>query len=298
MKKTVQLIAVMVAVSTLVTAQAKRETLTNQKIIELARLGLGDAVIVAKVQQSVCDCDTSVEAIAKLKAARISDAVIVAMLNMSGGDQNYSDSSPLIDSRRPAVESRSAGKVEAVPLNRLTEPGIYLYEGGQFKAIEPSIFSGSKVNPFMSSLTMGVMKTKIRAKVRGRAANMQIRGGVPTFYFVFNTDYKNSGAVMSGTSFLGMSANSPAEFLLVQMNVKQASREAVLGEVGAFTGVSMGARDEDVREYSFEKVTPGVYKVVPRSALPAGEYSFYYAGNVTGVGLAGGKVFDFSIAAN
>ncbi|MBK6750563.1 MAG: hypothetical protein IPG67_11275 [Acidobacteria bacterium] len=79
------------------------------------------------------------------------------------------------------------------------------------------------------------------------------------------------------------------------MNVKSASREAVLGEYGAWTGVTMGARDKDIREYSFEKIRPGLYKVVPKSPLAPGEYCFYYAGSVTGIGFAGGKVFDFSV---
>ena len=100
---------------------------------------------------------------------------------------------------------------------------------------------------------------------------------------------------MAGNLFFGLPATSPAEFMMVQMNVKQASREAVMGEFGAFTGVSMGARDKDVREYSFEKLKPGLYKVTPKTQLAPGEYCFYYAGNVTGLGFAGGKVFDFSV---
>ena len=296
MKKTILIAVTLMMAGIAVVAQNGRETLNNQQIIELSRLGLGEVVIVAKVQQSVCECDTSVAAISKLKAARVSDAVIVAMLNNTPAAQPSSTSGNEV--RRGHLPDKQPVRTSEAPLSRLTEPGIYLYDEGQLTTMEPSIFSGSKMNPLMSGLTMGIMKTKLRAKVRGRSANTQVRGQAPTFYFVFSTEYKNSGAVMAGTSFWGMSATSPAEFMLVEMTVKQASREAVLGEVGALTGMSMGARDKDIREYSFEKVAPGVYKVVPRNPLPAGEYSFYYAGNVTGLGLAGGKVFDFSIATN
>ena len=83
--------------------------------------------------------------------------------------------------------------------------------------------------------------------------------------------------------------------MMVHMNVKEASREAVLGEYGAWTGASMGARDRDIREYSFEKVKTGIYKVVPKTNLAPGEYCFYYAGTVTGIGFAGGKIFDFGV---
>ena len=100
---------------------------------------------------------------------------------------------------------------------------------------------------------------------------------------------------MAGNLWWGMPATSPAEFMLVQMNVKEASREAVMGEYGAFTGMSTGARDQDIREYSFEKIKPGVYKVSPKTNLAPGEYCFYYAATVVGLGFAGGKVFDFSV---
>lgn len=283
-------------------SQAKPEILTNEKIIQLLKIGLSEDVIVEKIRQSECRCDTSTSALAKLKAAKVSDAVILAMLNSAPG--SYSES-PSPTNRRntenkievetvPVPDKKSSRGAEAL-LRRIAEPGIYMYENGEMKQIEPSVFSGSKTNPLMGVMTYGIKKTKFRAKVRGKSANMQTSNGQPEFYFVFNPEYKNSGATMAGL-FWGMPATSPAEFMLVQMNQKENSREAVVGEYGTFTGVSMGARDKDIREYSFEKLKPGVYKVIPKVDLVNGEYCFYYAGSVTGLGIAGGKVFDFSIA--
>ena len=182
-------------------------------------------------------------------------------------------------------------------LSQISEPGIYLLENGEMKAIEPSVFSGTKMNPLLGAMTYGIKKTKYKAKVRGRSANLQTSNSQPVFYFVFNPDYKNSGAVMAGNLFWGMPATSPAEFMLVRMGVNENSREAVMGEFGSWTGVEMGARDKDVREYAFEKVKTGIYKVVPKTNLESGEYCFYYGGNVVGIGFAGGKIFDFGIAA-
>jgi hypothetical protein len=287
--------------SLFVTAQNKPEVLTNEKIIQLINLGLSEDVIVEKIHQSECRCDTSTNGLAKLKAAKVSDAIILAMLNSSPG--SYSETpSPTNrgnsknkdeDNTVSSVNSKSTGKAESL-LRKISEPGIYLFENGEMKQIEPSVFSGGKINPLMSTLTYGIKKTKFRAKVRGKSANLQTSNSKPEFYFVFNPEFKNSGATMAGL-FWGMPATSPAEFLMVQMNQKDASREAVLGEYGVWTGASMGARDKDIREYSFEKLKPGVYKVVPKNDLTNGEYCFYYAGNVTGIGFAGGKVFDFSV---
>lgn len=286
---------------TITKAQPQRPTITNADVLEMARIGLGEALIIAKIKKSYCKCDTSTPAIAKLKAAKITDNVILAMIETSGesdtGFTNTVINVPAPASTKPvekAPPAQSSADPGPAALKSISEPGIYLFENGEMKTIEASVFSGGKINPLLSTLTYGIKKAKWRAKVRGRSANLQTSSVQPVFYFVFNPEYKNSGATMAGL-FWGMPATSPNEFLMVQMNVKEASREAVLGEYGAWTGTSMGARDKDIREYSFEKVRTGIYKVVPKNQLTPGEYCFYYAGNVTGIGFAGGKVFDFSV---
>ena len=285
------------------TAQSKREILTNAKIVELVRLGLDEEIIVEKIRQSDCQCETDTNALAKLKAAKVSKPIILAMLESSANqnsptslqNKSYSENN---DNNSPKDNTNNSTKSNSLSnkiLGQMSEPGIYLFENGEMKQIEASVFSGTKANPLMGAMTYGIKKTKFRAKVRGKSANMQVSNAQPEFYFVFNPEYKNSGATMAGNLWFGMPATSPAEFMLVQMSVKESSREAVMGEYGAFTGMSMGARDKDIREYSFEKIKPGIYKVVPKTALIAGEYCFYYAGNVNGLGIAGGKVFDFSV---
>ncbi len=279
-------------------AQSKKEVLTNEKIIELVKLGLGEPIIIQKIRQSDCQCDTSTIGLSKLKAAKLSDAIILTILE-SGSDgqkitpsENKKLSSPDVNKVVPAeVASVSLSEDE---MSQLKEPGIYLSEDGLMKTIEPSVFSGTKMGTFWGGITSGIVKSKWRAKVRGNSANLRSTNSQPIFYFVFNPDYKNSGATMAGL-FFGMPATSPNEFMLIQMSIKSNTREAVMGEFGAFSGVSMGARDKDIREYSFEKIRTGIYRVVPKASLQSGEYCFYYAGNVVGFGFAGGKVFDFGV---
>ncbi|MBK9173219.1 MAG: hypothetical protein IPM28_09475 [Chloracidobacterium sp.] len=59
--------------------------------------------------------------------------------------------------------------------------------------------------------------------------------------------------------------------------------------------MSTGACDKNISDGSFKKIKSGIYKVVPNALLQPGEYCFYYTGNVSGLGLAGGKVLDFSV---
>jgi len=271
-----------------------REVLSNAQIIEMVQNGWGESLIVAKVNKSECKCDTSTAGISKLKNAKVSDAIIMAMIDAAPG--GYSESKTTARKEEPTQSSGNITPTETANdkiIKSITEPGIYLFENGKMNPIEPSVFSGSGTNMLKSSLTFGIKKAKYKAKVRGKSANLQVGSGMPTFYFVFGQEYRNSGAAMSG--FWGY-ASSPAEFLLAQMDIQSNSRQIVMGEVRAFTGdVDMGARDKDVREYQFEKIKTGVYKVSPKQNLLPGEYAFYYAGTISGFGFAGGKVFDFSV---
>ena len=289
MKNFIKIFVIVVIVSflmiapTKLQAQTKQEVLTNAKIIELARLGLGDGIIVEKIRQSQCQCDTSTNGLAQLKAAKVSDAIIMAMLDSSSGSFSESPSPKSSKNENlPVTPTDSKGI-----LSQQLEPGIYLLEDGKMNAIEPTVFSGTKSSFLGSAMTYGIKKTKIRAVVRGKSANLQVKSARPEFYFIFSREYKNSGAVMAG-SFYGYAATSPAEFMMVAMNIKENSREAILGEASVF-GASSGAPDKYIREYSFEKIEPGVYKVVPKADLAPGEYCFYYAAGT--LGLAGGKIF-------
>lgn len=270
--------------------QSSREVLTNGKVIELIKLGLSEPLIVQKIRTSDCQCDTTTAGLGKLKAAKVSDAIIMAMMESSGLGHSDSPSPP--KSTAPAAEAATplAGPAE---LNQITEPGIYYYNEGKMHGIDPTVFAGSSMNTWKSSMTFGLKKAKYKAKVMNNAANLHINQSDPVFYFVFNPDIRTAGANMAG--FWGMPATSPNEFILVQMDIQKNSRQAVLGEYGTFSGMDMGARDKDVRPHSFEKLRPGVYKVTPKQPLTPGQYSFYYAANVTGLGFAGGKVFDFGV---
>lgn len=292
-------IFICLSVATSVHTQTKREVLTNVKIVEMVRLGLDDEIIVEKIRQSECRCDTDTTALGKLKTAKVSKAIIMAMLEASSdkdfspspNNKSYSESNANDSPKTVPNNASKSNGASSKALSQMSEPGIYLFEDGRATAIEPTIYSGTKASFLGSALTYGIKKAKIRAVVRGKSANMQVKSARPEFYFIFSREYGNSGAVMSG--FAGFAATSPAEFVMIVMKQKDNSREAVLGEVG-ITGASTGAPDKFIREYSFEKIKPGVYKVVPKTDLIAGEYCFYYAG----AGGAASKVFDFSLSMN
>jgi hypothetical protein len=268
-------------------ANAKKETLTNASIIELAQLGLGDAIIIEKIRQSDCNFDTSLPGLKQLKAAKVSEAVIAAMLAPKANPAANPVPSPVVSATPPtSASAMTAGEI--MP----REPGIYFQGKNSLVEINPTTLAGTKSSFLGTALTYGIKKSKMRATVRGTAANTVIPTNRPVFYFSFDPSLASPGMAMTG--FMSFGATSPGEFVLVKMERKNNSRETVLGEFNAF-GMSSGTRDKDIQDFSFEKIKPGVFRVVPKSDLEAGEYCFYYAGTAGSMGLAGGKLFDFSV---
>jgi hypothetical protein len=60
-------------------ANQPSEVLTNADVIRLAEAKLAESAIVAKIRNSTCKFDISVDGLIKLKQAGVSDAVIQAM---------------------------------------------------------------------------------------------------------------------------------------------------------------------------------------------------------------------------
>jgi len=272
-------------------AFAQEKPLTNSDVVAMVKAGLPESTIILNIERSQSKFDTSAQALIELNKSGISAKILDAMI--AAKQTGYSESQPA----SATSETRISASPPADPLlAQMEEPGIYIVDNGKVSLIEPTVFSGSKTNTFWGAVTYGIAKTKIRAKVQRKAANARAESAQPVLYFVFNPAYRDSGATMAG-GWWGLPATSPNEFVLVKMEIKSASREAVIGEYGTFSGVSSGTRDKDTREYSFEKIRPGVYKVTITAPLAPGEYCFYYAGNVAGIGVAGGKIFDFGVTA-
>ena len=57
-----------------------QDVLQNQDIVDLAKAGFDDATILAKIEHTKCQFDTSTSALIKLKQSSVSAAVIKAMV--------------------------------------------------------------------------------------------------------------------------------------------------------------------------------------------------------------------------
>ena len=100
---------------------------TNQDIIDMAKLGLSEDVIIAKIRAATASnpesvrLDTSIEALGSLKAANVPDSVIKVMINPTPP---------------PAAVVAGANPMIMDPNLPPPEVGVYWKNGGKFILVE------------------------------------------------------------------------------------------------------------------------------------------------------------------
>ncbi|HYM95075.1 MAG TPA: hypothetical protein VET23_13100, partial [Chitinophagaceae bacterium] len=193
------------------------EIVNNKTIIQLQKAGLSKAVIISKINSSVCSFDLSTDQLIGLKKAGIADEVIDAMLKKSSSSSAGNNENTNI----------KADSVKVLP------SGIYYCKGQpcELVELEPSVYSQAKSGSgILTALTYGIAKTKQKATLSGAKANLQIEDSLPYFYFYF--DRAQGGNLNNSSNIMWFStATSPNEFILVNFTIEsnKKSREVVTG---------------------------------------------------------------------
>ena len=278
MKRILRLMSCLLLVTATV---ATAETLTNDSVIQLHKLGLGDSTIVAKIKASTCQFDTSVDALKTLKDAGLSDEIIQAMLLVSTSPAPApAPVAPL------AVAPGDPNDPKAAHAS-----GIYLYQeiDGKPKMTQ---MNPSRVEDLSTGSGFGMAfggTAKTRAVLSGAHAEIQLKETEPVLYFYFAKSEASLGS-------MDVSATSPDDFSLGAMEAHISNDQPVRRlEISKMSmgGQHTGLNKKDVRPFTSEKISDGVFKVTP-AALKPGEYVF--------VQLIGSrmvttmKMFDFGIA--
>lgn len=240
-----------------------QESLTNQSVLELQKMGFGKEVIIAKINNSPGTYDTSVEALLTLKESEVPSEVIAAMINNS--------------------------KVEP-------ETGIFYEISGEGrKKINPKAFTGRKTNTFSAAATYGIISNKSFAYLFGETSENRVERLKQVFEFQFAPGEENDP---TSPNFLFMQATSPNDFALVKLfsNERKNHRGVKVGESGGVAGNQMGLQFDEIIDVAVLSEGNGKYKVRAKKPLEAGEYSFIYQGALpAGMNYVTNSVYDFTI---
>jgi hypothetical protein len=260
-------------------SQEMTKRLTNQDIIDMARAGLSDDLIIAKIRSlSGADSakfDTGVEGLKALKAANVSDAVIKVM----------------IDPTPPAVAASAPGSTSPARDPNLPPPevGVYWKDGPTFVFIEGQALSQAKAGGRAGSFfTYGIRGEHWDAFLNGPISKNRVKDRRPAFYLY----------VPDGTS--------AADFVLLKLNKKSDRREFQVGSFGGVGGGRSGVKQSKELAFSSEHVGIRTYKLTLNNDLKPGEYAFFMGtseGNMMSSGRvtsssgasASGRIYDFTV---
>jgi len=270
------------------------EILDNQGVVELVKSGLPGSIIIKKIQSSPNKFDLSTEALVKLTNDGVPEDIIAVMMESKGN--TISEHHDL--------------------LVKLGEPGIYhvIQEEPnlEFAFLDPSVIDKVKEGNFgshMAGALTAAAKKKVRAIVANGQANLKT-STKPVFLFYFGDPNSKDAAPESPKAdpndpmamiralqgmntaqkikFSGIS--SPNELRLVKTDADKKERAFIASSASGMVRES-GIDSDYVRQFKFDRIAPGLFRVYMDRPLEPGEYLFIYAG----IALYQGQyVYDFS----
>lgn len=261
--KVIHIIIVLTLAMRICNAQTNTETLTNENIITLSKIGLQSSVIITKIKSSGANYDVSTDALINLSKNNVAADVINAMMIKQSEVRTAIIN--VANDRDPLAMHKS---------------GIYYYNKNDLEnpvqRIDPVRVanvssSGGGYGGFGGSTQM--------AHLSGPKSRLQIADANPVFYFYF--DNKNS---LSADWYYD--ASSPNEFALVKLIEKKGERLFKTGGTSSawFSSSSQsGIPEKDKTPFQYTEVSEGIYKITFSESLPEGEFCFVFAGSTTKV---------------
>jgi hypothetical protein len=257
-----------------------RKRFTNQDVIEMAKVGLSDDVIITKIRQAyeagtdAVSFDTSVDGLKALKVANVPDSVIKVMINPAPP---------------PATVVAGTSPISVDPNLPPPEVGVYWRDEGKFVLFLGQAVTNTKTGGKAGSLfTNGLRNQHWDATIEGHTSKNVVRDRQPIFYL-----YVPDG-------------DDSSDYVLIMLNKKSDHREFQIGSFGGITGGKSGVHKDKEVPFRAEHIGIRVYKITLDEALKPGEYAFFMGtgqsntmagargGNRSG-GSASGRVWDFTI---
>jgi hypothetical protein len=274
---------------------------------DMVQSGLSEDLIIAALRKQNQPFELGAVEMVQLKKAGLSDNIIKVMLDPKATvTTTVASVSGIagIGAARASGATPDAGVSEAAIAANANNPaaphdsGIYLYtqnETGALKVMIPlerASTQGTKTGVLGHALTYGIVKGKTKAVIQGPRSGIRASDSKPVFYFYFED---KSAALGKSRGFGAQTVSNPNQFSMVKFDQKKDSREVVVGTIG-FGTASSGSESKEMIAFKSERISPGVYRVVPLADMSPGEYAFISASATGATGAA--DIFDFAIKQN
>ncbi|MGC8916588.1 MAG: hypothetical protein ACP5NF_06370 [Thermoanaerobaculum sp.] len=254
---------VLFGIATWAWCQQQEAPLSNADVIKLCAAGLGDDLVIAKINQAKSvDFKLDTDSLIALQKAGVSKAVIAAMLKRTTPSE-------------AGTASTASGPVAAggsgLPAAAATE------QEGVWLRTQNGLIKLRSVRGDVSS-TYAVVTVLLFADFPGLNAEVRIQDPRPTA--VVKTSKDPRGRVF---------------FVRAESNKDDGTRSVKLGKSGMVTMKSVSTPDKDwTIPCDVKETEPGVWEMTPKADLKKGEYGLLFAIS-TGELQGGWEMYDFGV---
>ncbi|MBK6629492.1 MAG: hypothetical protein IPG35_18210 [Flavobacteriales bacterium] len=246
--------------------------LTNTDIVALAKEGFGDELIIGQIKTQRNAFVIDINAIRELKRAGVSEAVITEMMAAAADPKlRVVDPNDVLSPHRP---------------------GIYYFRDNRLVEFLPSTLPLAKTRGnVLNQVTQGWAKESLVIRMAGTRSDNQL---VPSQKLYFYFEGQAGSAVQSNMSHFGFgSTANPREFALVQMLVRDGSRELEIAS-SSNAGVERGMEVGQLLNFNkVEQLANGIFEV-ELPALAEGEYCIVHS-RMASWNADHHRVFDFHL---
>jgi hypothetical protein len=278
---TVWLLAAACGVASAQPAAGSEPPLTNANVVALSRMRLGDAVVIAKINQApVIAFDLSTDGIARLQSRGVSRDVIGAMLARMTPPGQAPPPPPdyATAPAPPGYATTPAAPVDATPPAYATTPAAPAYAPPPSMPAyaQPPAWPAVGLRTREGELPLAGQRGYLSAtyvfvaylsfvNYPGVAARVQTHERRPALIARLNYDPRDPRG------------GNPAFLVKLDPDRGDNKRSLKIGKGGSFVANgSYGAPDEDwTIPYDAQQEAPGVWRIVPRADLAPGEYGLY-----------------------
>jgi len=157
------------------------EPLTNDSVLQMAKAGLGDSLIIQSINTAPSSFSLSTIDLIALKKAGVSERVIGAMLARSGAAPDSSGATAPANggnmSHSPGVYAGASAADDSAPVSLagLDEFGVYYKSrDGQWTAMEPELVNFRSGGALKSYSTNGIIKQDRNGHIMGPSAQLAL----------------------------------------------------------------------------------------------------------------------------
>lgn len=149
-----------------------QEAITNQLVIDLAKKGVSDAIITARINSSKTSFDTSNDGIQQLKQSGVSDSVILAMIEKSssnnGSNANQNSGSKI------SVVIPDGTEIKVETIEELSSKKLVEGDPVTFRVVEDLKINGATVIA-KGAMVKGTVSSAKKKGMMGRGGNLSVR---------------------------------------------------------------------------------------------------------------------------